>query len=283
MLVLLATDGSIDARRAARWLREFALPSGTAVSVLTVAILTDPPRDSQSIAELRQKVRLRAGRTADAAARTLRRRWPKIKRIVTEGDPSVEIIRVAEERRVDMIVLGARGLGAVKRFLVGSTSLTVARYAPCPVSIVRGRPKKARRVLVAVDGSEASRAAVRFLSLFELVREARVKLIHVLPKAVVSRRRRSRRSVAAGDRQARLAEATKRLTRAAARLEDAKYPVEAVLAEAREILRVAESRDVDLVVLGARGLGTVGRLLLGSVSETVLHHLGRPMMIVRRR
>jgi nucleotide-binding universal stress UspA family protein len=274
MRVLLATDGSIDSRRATRWLREFTLPSGTAVLVLTVATLTDPPRDSQSMAELRQKLRLRARRTADTAAKTLRRRWPKIETLVIEGDPRVGIVHVAEERRADMIVVGARGLGAVKRFLVGSTSLAVARYAPCPVAIVRGRPKKATRVLVAVDGSAASRAAVRFLSIFELVREAHVGVLHVLPKTARSRRR------------APHAEATRLLGRMAARLEDATYPVERLLAEgdpAREIARVANKSNADLVVLGARGLRTIGRLLLGSVSETVLHHLGRPLVIVRER
>jgi nucleotide-binding universal stress UspA family protein len=52
---------------------------------------------------------------------------------------------------------------------------------------------------------------------------------------------------------------------------------------ARQIVTTARSRDVDLVVLGARGLRTIGRLLLGSVSETVLHHVGRPVLIARER
>jgi nucleotide-binding universal stress UspA family protein len=60
-----------------------------------------------------------------------------------------------------------------------SDSLAVARYAPCPVAIVHGRPRQVRRILVAVDGSEGSRAALRFLSIFELVRDTRVSLLHV--------------------------------------------------------------------------------------------------------
>jgi nucleotide-binding universal stress UspA family protein len=46
-------------------------------------------------------------------------------------------------------------------------------------------------------------------------------------------------------------------------------------------VKIARSRDVDLVILGARGLRTLGRLLLGSVSETVLHQASRPVIIVR--
>jgi nucleotide-binding universal stress UspA family protein len=290
MRVLLATDGSADSRRATRWLRDIALPSGTSVCVFTVAMLTDPPRQSQSMAELREKVRGQARRTAERAARMLRRRWPDIEVAVTNGDPRVEIVRLAEDTRMDMIVLGARGLGALKRLLIGSTSLAAARYAPCPVAIIRGRPTRPKRVLVAVDGSEASSGALRFLSISELVRDARVSLLHVLPKAVASRRRRSRRSVADahygdGHRQ-RHTEADDLLAKAEARLGDARYPVERLVGEgdpAAEIVRVAQGHDVDLVVLGARGLGTIGRILLGSVSETVLHHLGRPMVIVRER
>jgi nucleotide-binding universal stress UspA family protein len=48
-------------------------------------------------------------------------------------------------------------------------------------------------------------------------------------------------------------------------------------------VRKAHGLDADLVVLGARGLRTLGRLLLGSVSETVLHQVKRPVVIVRER
>jgi nucleotide-binding universal stress UspA family protein len=46
-------------------------------------------------------------------------------------------------------------------------------------------------------------------------------------------------------------------------------------------VKTASSRDVDVVILGARRLRTLGRLLLGSVSETVLHQANRPVVIVR--
>jgi nucleotide-binding universal stress UspA family protein len=164
MRVLLATDGSSDARRATGWLRDMALPADTQVSVLTVATLTEPPRDSQTMRELRESLVTEARQAGERAAKILSRRWPVVDTLVTEGDPQVEIVHVAEDRRVDLTVLGARGLGPRKRFFVGSTSLAVVRYAPCPVAIVRGRPRPVRHVLVPVDGSEGSRAALRFLS-----------------------------------------------------------------------------------------------------------------------
>jgi nucleotide-binding universal stress UspA family protein len=242
------------------------------------------------MSQLRENVISEARQAAERTAKILRRRWPEVESVVTFGDPRVEIVHVAEETRVDMIVLGSRGLGRPGRFFVGSTSLAVARYAPCPVAIVRGRPRKVRRILVAVDGSEGSRAALRFLSIFELVRDTQLSLLHVLPTSAIPRLRR--RGTSSPDRQPdedrrkQREDADAMLTDAAAVLADAGRPVERLVSEgdpAREIVRTAQSRGVDLVVLGARGLRTLGRLLLGSVSETVLHHVARPMVIVRER
>jgi nucleotide-binding universal stress UspA family protein len=107
--------------------------------------------------QLRQNV-LAAARRAGASTATIRRpRWSEIEAIVVLGDPTVEIVYIAEQTPVDMIVLGARDLTRRERWFVGSASLTVARYAACPVMVVRGRTGRGRRVPVAVDGSETAR------------------------------------------------------------------------------------------------------------------------------
>ena len=252
--------------------------------MLAVATLTEPPRDAQTMSDLRESVVAEARQAGERAAKILRPRWPEVQTVVTLGDPRVEIVHVADETRVDMIAVGARGLGRLKRFFLGSTSLAVARYAPCPVATVRGRLRPVERILVAVDGSEGSRAALRFLSIFELVRDAQVILVHVLPtSAVPGLRETGTSSDQQRDEDRRKQRADAVLADAAAKLSDARRPIERLTYEgdpAREIVRSTHSRDVDLVVLGARGLRTLGRLLLGSVSETVLHHVGRPVVIV---
>ena len=289
MRVLLASDGSDEARRATRWLRDLPLPSDTKICVLVVATLSKPPRDGRSLKQLRQDVLEAARRVGASTATILRPRWSEIEVVAVLGDPTVEIVHIAEETPVDMIVLGARGLTRRERWFVGSTSLTVARYAPCPVMVVRGRTARLRRVLVAVDGSEAARAALRFLRIVHRPDDdAHVALLHVRPAPMAAGGRRRRRSVASrepGEDQ-RPADADAVLADAATVLGEIGRPVERLVSEgdpAREIVRIAEDRDVGLVVVGARGLGTLERLLLGSVSETVLHHAGRPVLIVRER
>ena len=286
MRILLASDGSLHSRRATRWLRDLGLPSDTTITVLTVATLHEPPRDAQTVRDLWTTARADARRVGERAAKILEQRWPRVEVLVAQGDPSVEISYAADEMKVAMVVLGARGLGRIERFLIGSTSLRVARYGPCPVAIVRGRPRKTGRVLVAVDGSDGSRAAVRFLSVSEIERDSGVSLLHVLPRVPEGRRpagSANDRAVSADTRRDTAA-ADRILGEAASMLDESRHVTERLVAHgdpAREIVNIARTRDVDLVVLGARGLRTLGRVLLGSVSETVLHRLGCPVIIVR--
>jgi nucleotide-binding universal stress UspA family protein len=99
-----------------------------------------------------------------------------------------------------------------------------------------------------------------------------VTLLHVLPRGLGEDERKQR------------AEAETLLREAGATLAESRRSIDHLVAAgdpAREIVKIARSRDVDLIILGARGLRTLGRLLLGSVSETVLHQASRPVIIVR--
>ena len=57
----------------------------------------------------------------------------EVETIFTEGDPAPEIVRVAEERKADLIVLGTHGLTGWKHFALGSVAELVVRHAPCAV------------------------------------------------------------------------------------------------------------------------------------------------------
>src|SRR5215213_8089326 len=58
------------------------------------------------------------------------------------GQVDLEIVALAEELQADLIVMGSRGLGGVRRALMGSVSDSVVRHAHCPVLVVR--PEKER-------------------------------------------------------------------------------------------------------------------------------------------
>ncbi|KAL0346932.1 UNVERIFIED_CONTAM: hypothetical protein Scaly_1709200 [Sesamum calycinum] len=65
----------------------------------------------------------------------------KAETLILEGDPKDRICQVAEQLHVDLVVVGSRGLGTIKRALLGSVSNYCAHHAHCPVLIVKPPPK----------------------------------------------------------------------------------------------------------------------------------------------
>lgn len=285
MRILIATDGSPDAHAAAQWLAAFPLPDDTRALVLAAVDLPPSPLDIPTIAEFTRSLLGDARQAADELVPLLKGRVATVETRAVAGDPRTEIVRVAEEWGADLIVAGARGLGAIATALLGSVSLAIARHATCPVLIVRPKPRPLRSVAIAVDGSENGREAARFLARFPLPASVGVRLVGVVEPPPMPR-------TAPASARAMLQEAVafvvgERRRALDAALEAAEKSFETPARElplgapAETLERL--STEVDLIVLGARGLGAVRRLLLGSVSERVLRHAACPVLIVHRR
>lgn len=60
-----------------------------------------------------------------------------VEELITHGEPAAEIVRVANERRVDLIVIATHGRTGLQRMLFGSTAESVVRHAACPVLVVK--------------------------------------------------------------------------------------------------------------------------------------------------
>jgi nucleotide-binding universal stress UspA family protein len=86
-----------------------------------------------------------AEETLEARAADLRQRGMKASYRVQVGVPFEEIVKVAEEERADMIVMGTHGRGGLNRVLLGSIAERVIRLAPCPVLTVRQAKREAER------------------------------------------------------------------------------------------------------------------------------------------
>ncbi len=138
-----------------------------------------------------------------------------------------------------------------------------------------------RHILVAVDGSDGSKRAARFTRELASALQARITLLHVieLPTSVPLEAYGLTRTQVY---EAQLETAGDLLGALAAEMPVGQ--VEQVIesgSPAETVCAQAEERDVDLVVLGSRGMGAVGRWLLGSVSDRVVHLSKRPVTIVR--
>jgi nucleotide-binding universal stress UspA family protein len=289
MRVLLATDGSDDARAAVAGLTHFPLPAGSRLRIVSVASIPASALDLPTVRDFVGTVRAEARRTAEAAQGVLAARFPDAEVQVLEGEPRQAILRAAEEWPADLVVLGARGLGAVAGFLLGSVSLAVARHAHASVLVVKGGARGLRGALVAVDGSEHARAAAAFLAGLPLDPAVAVKLVGVVEvppypattpgfasgmvrqaiKDIVKERR-----TALEQAQATAAALFEGVVKKVERQVVTGTPVDALVG-------AAATPGVDLVVVGARGLGALKRVVLGSVSEGVLRHVDRPVLIVK--
>jgi nucleotide-binding universal stress UspA family protein len=189
----------------------------------------------------------------------------------------------AESIRAELVVLGDRGLGGFTGLLIGSVAMELSAHASCPVVVVRGpEPDGAvprqEPVVVGIDGSPLSEAAVAFA--FEAAARRGVPLVAV----------HAWRDLLVDPTLAPLvdwdaAEADEREV-LAERLAGwgGDYPDVAVR---RLVVRdrparalVDESRRAQLVVVGSRGRGGFTGLLLGSVSQALVHHAHCPVAVV---
>lgn len=286
MRVLVATDGSKDASEAVEWLAHFPLPPDAALAVVSAVQPSLPGETAVGVPW--QELREQGERVIADARRRLTRRWMTVTGRVLEGEPRHVIIEAAADSGSDLVVLGARGLGAIASLLLGSVSLGVARHAPCSVLVCKGAARPVSAVTVAVDGSPDARSALAFFSRLPLPSALAVRLIGVveriqypsapemlIPEVLEAVER------AQSDRRREL---DKILAAAADELRPRVRSVSTVTpsgAPAHMIVREAEDRVSDLIVVGARGLGTFDRIVLGSVSESVLRHATCPVLIAR--
>ncbi|MCC7418484.1 MAG: universal stress protein [Acidobacteria bacterium] len=282
--ILIATDGSRQARAAIATTLAFPWPVDAHVRVVAAR---------RTRAEYRRSILLAAlDRSADAAAgrarRALSRRWPEIEAVVVDRPPAEGILEEAGRFGADVIVLGWRGHGAVRRLLMGSTSRAIVRAAPCAVLVVR-RSARVRRLVIGLDRSPMAARALALASRLAPPAGGRVVLVTAVePLAVPSQGMVPGARAVARDvkrlNARREREALQRLGRAASRLRRAGWQVRTVLASGeplRELLAVVTGSRSSLLVVGARGASPVRHLLLGSVAQGALDRSPVPVLVVR--
>jgi nucleotide-binding universal stress UspA family protein len=141
--ILLATDGSREARQAAQAAAELSKDTGSEVHVTYVL---PSPRELRGHHTYSREVMSSVLEQAEGDARSFLEEEAKqigesggkvAETHLRAGEPDKEIVRLSEELGAGAIVIGSRGLGAVKRALMGGVSESVVRHAHCPVFVVR--------------------------------------------------------------------------------------------------------------------------------------------------
>jgi len=196
------------------------------------------------------------------------------------GSPADQIVLLAEQHKVDLILLGTRGLGPIKERLIGSVAHRVLTYAPGAKLILPAPLKALGRILLPLQGAADADRALRFLQQKPFRTLPTMTLFTVLPHTKppwpMDTASAEQMEVHA------VHNAQDFLNETAAKLDSLGYrtrvitalgtPVEGILEEAR-------SWNPDLVLVGSRGRHGLTRMVLGSVSHALLHQESYPLMV----
>ena len=294
--ILLATDGSEDSELAARTALELSKRLDSEVHVIHVAPEYPYVHAYYDLRHQAEEERLRREdqRKLDEYVDDVQKAGGTIaESYLRVGDAAKEIVELAEELGVGLVILGGQGHGRIRRALMGSVSTSVLRHAHCSILIVRGhggseqeRESLVGKVLVAMDGSEGASAAAR--AAMEIAK-ATGSEVHVA-YAMQEERYRPHLGPEMWERWEEGFEHAKRSARSwveeqanGMRGEGTKT-VESHLLLGRPdaaIVWLAEELGAGLLLVGSRGLGGIRRVLIGSVSDSVVRHAHCSVMVIR--
>jgi nucleotide-binding universal stress UspA family protein len=293
MKILIGYDGSDCAAAALADLKRAGLPREAEAMVISVSeewipapasiggVTTTFPVDE--LEDEREAATL--AKSAKAVIKTIFPEWD-VHAEAAIGSSANILIWKAEEWKSELIVVGSQGRTGLGRFFFGSVSQKVLHAANCSVRIARGKEKSADepvRLIVGVDGSKDAESAVKAITTRHWPKgsEARVVgAIGVFPPV-------------ASEYMA--LEVEKWIAAENARVQDA---VEAALSKLRGIglgvssvikegdpkhllCAEAEEMDADCIFVGAKGMGRIERMLLGSVSSSVASRAHCSVEVIR--
>ncbi len=201
------------------------------------------------------------------------------------GIPHLDILRVADEEDVDLIVMGTHGHGFIRGVTLGSVTHKVVQHARVPTLVLKQKlidqlattecdfvcQHLLRRILLPTDFSATAGEALRIVKGLRAAGGESVVLLHVLSEEEKST-------------PEHLAAAADRLERMKAELEFFGYSTTIAVRSGdsfKEIDRITEEEDVSLIVIGSTGRSAAADVMLGSVSDAVVCRHARPVLVVR--
>ena len=287
MNVLVATDGSKYGRWALNWVAKLPLVEPAkvmALHVLDVATLRAPFLAQPVMAGNEQYVQEEITRMGARSAKTLQDATQQLASLKLAGTvrkeqgPVASTILKQAPKRDGLLVVGSQGLDALDRFMLGSVSTNLIHHATCPVLVVKSESPPLRRMILAIDGSDASAKALKFvLTKFQSDQSSskgrrvpiHVTVLHVLPVVMYPGLKEASKKL--------LEQSVQKLVKAGFTAEPLCY----LGNPAEEIMKAASRQQADLIVMGAQGLGAIARFLIGSVSTRVVQHANGSVLVVR--
>lgn len=279
--ILLATDGSEDAKLAARAAADLSERTGAGLHVVHAwqpvphPVIDPEQYEKEAGSILNEQIRLLDGPTVEGAHLKM-------------APPVDAVLDLAEEIGADLIVLGSLGHGPIGRLLLGSVSEGVVHHATRPVLVLRGGRDSwpPERIVIGDDGSGAAQKAGELAASIGGLFGGRAVLVRAypeLPETDPVGRALDPRAV--DDALHRAEQELRERAEELGRPLGERPRMEIAAGDAAEVL-LEKARERDerraLIAVGSRGLGLARRLRLGSVSTRVLRAAGGPVLVYPR-
>lgn len=293
---VVGVDGSEPGTAAVRWAARRCAETGAGLRLVHAYVVPVMFPAAPFAA-----VPLRAQEAYEQAARALLAEAERVARAEAGAGPALEVdtqlvvggpasALIDASAQAGLVVVGSRGHGGFAGLLLGSVGVQVSAHASCPTAVVRGADRSpGGPIVVGADGSPASDAALRFA--FAEASRQRLPVLAVyawsLPQpAGLGEALAVELSVGLdGAHRAEFERAAHDvLTAALAPMRTAFPEVEVratVVADGPAAALVQAAEGATMVVIGSRGHGGFVGLLLGSTSQSVLHHAPCPVVLTR--
>ncbi|RJQ87259.1 universal stress protein [Amycolatopsis panacis] len=280
--VVVGVDGSATATAAAQWAAREAKLRHTPLTVLMASGFGDGGFGAKAHTPVawRETKETLAGQLLRTIRDDLAAAEPGV-RITAEmspADPETALRHASGD--ACLLVLG-KPTGTLSGLLAGSPDLDLVARAQCPVVVVRGQSREGGPVVVGVDGSPFSEAAIAQAFEEASLHEVSLVALHTWLDGGASRLcGEERGDFPAAIREAERQVLVERLAGWRERYPD--IPVERVVEQDRPRDRLLDrSADASLMVLGSRGRGGFTGMVLGSTSHALLHHAACPVLVSR--
>lgn len=268
--VLVGTDGSDGAAAAVSWAAELAAATGAELTVATGFV----PVESELPPQLVERRTAEAADRLEQWARPAQRPGLSVHTVVEQGDPRSALVDLAARSGADLLVIGRVGSsGGPGPLHLSSVPEYLVHHADLPLAVVGGSGALPRRVMVAVDGSANSLAALEWAAAVAAASSAALVAVSVEPLPEITA------TVRAGWDDD-LLEQLRGWTAGV----DAGTGIELVARNGVNVADVlvdtAAEQRADMVVLGMRGTGGFTGLRLGSAASRVLHRVEQPLVLI---
>jgi nucleotide-binding universal stress UspA family protein len=290
--IVIAVDGSDEARQAARRGLDLAQTFDAAVTVVSVVEqkavrLTETSDERAQLRERRGAALTEIEELASEFGRT-------VTTTLLEGKPAVRISEYGDEHDADLLVVGRQGLTGLGRRLLGGVTERLLHRSDVPVLVTSADDGDSgteySRVLITTDGSENADVAIPHGTAIAQQYGADVHVLHVVDLQAAGgvfnagglegeflERLDARGQEAVDSVVSELERSNPDLS-----VQTAVERTTSFEGAAGGIREYVETNDVDLVVMGSHGRSNLERQLLGSVASTVLRTVDVPVLVAKR-